>query len=83
MSLVGSACARIGRGAGLRLVGRYTGEQRQGGVSQAAISRVLRRLGLNWLSALDPTEPVRRYERAPPRPGEPIHIDVKHLYPSI
>jgi hypothetical protein len=33
------------------------------GVSPATVSRVLRRLGLNKLSALEPAEPVRRYER--------------------
>ena len=35
------------------------------GVSTATVSRVLRRLGLNRLNALEPAEPVRRYvERA-------------------
>ena len=47
------------------------------GVSPATVSRVLKRLGLNRLSALDPAEPVRRYERE--RPGELIHIDIKKL----
>jgi transposase InsO family protein len=47
------------------------------GVSPATVSRVLRRLGLNKLSALAPAEPVRRYERE--RPGEMIHIDIKKL----
>jgi hypothetical protein len=37
----------------------------------------LRRLGLNRLSALEPVEPVRRYERE--KPGELIHIDIKKL----
>jgi transposase InsO family protein len=46
------------------------------GVSPATISRVLRRLGLNKLSALE-LEPVRRYERE--NPGELIHIDIKKL----
>lgn len=45
-------------------------------VSSATVSRVLRRLGLNKLSALDP-EPVRRYERE--NPGELIHLDIKKL----
>lgn len=36
------------------------------GVSPATVSRVLRRLGLNKLSALAPAEPVRRYEREHP-----------------
>ena len=37
----------------------------------------LRRFGLNRLSALEPAQPVRRYERAVP--GEIIHIDVQKL----
>jgi len=47
------------------------------GVSPATVSRVLRRLGLNRLSALAPAEPPRRYQRD--RPGELIHIDIKKL----
>jgi hypothetical protein len=47
------------------------------GVSPATVSRILKRLGLNRLSALEPAEPVRRYERA--APGEIIHIDIKKL----
>src|SRR5882724_1706394 len=47
------------------------------GVSAATVSRVLKRLGLNKLSALEPAEPLRRYERE--RPGELIHIDIKKL----
>lgn len=47
------------------------------GVSPATVSRVLKRLGLNKLKALDPPEPVRRYERE--NPGELIHIDIKKL----
>jgi len=45
-------------------------------VSPATVSRVLRRLGLNKLSALEP-EPMRRYERE--NPGELIHLDIKKL----
>ena len=58
---------------------RRTGAQiaAQVGVSPATVSRVLRRLGLNRLKALDPVEPVRRYERD--HPGELIHIDIKKL----
>jgi transposase InsO family protein len=41
------------------------------------MGRALPRLGLNRLSALEPAEPVRRYERE--RPGELIHIDIKKL----
>jgi transposase InsO family protein len=47
------------------------------GVSPATVSRVLKKLGLNKLSALEPAEPVRRYERE--NPGELIHIDIKKL----
>jgi transposase len=51
---------------------RHTGKQIAGevGVSAATVSRVLGRLGLNRLSALEPAAPVRRYERA--APGEII-----------
>jgi transposase InsO family protein len=58
---------------------RHTGKQiaAEIGVSAATVSRILRRLGLNRLSALEPAEPVRRYERA--APGEIIHIDIKKL----
>jgi transposase InsO family protein len=58
---------------------RFTGQQiaRDLGVSPATVSRVLRRLGLNRIAALEPAEPVRRYERE--RPGELIHIDIKKL----
>jgi transposase InsO family protein len=58
---------------------RCTGKQiaAQVGVSPATVSRILRRLGLNRLSALEPAEPVRRYERE--HPGEMIHLDIKKL----
>jgi transposase InsO family protein len=58
---------------------RYTGEQIavEVGVSAATVSRVLHRLGLNRLAALEPAEPIRRYERE--HPGELIHIDIKKL----
>jgi transposase InsO family protein len=57
---------------------RWTGKQiaAETGVSPATVSRVLRRLGLHKLSALE-LEPVRRYERE--NPGELIHIDIKKL----
>ena len=41
------------------------------------VSRILKRQGLNKLKALEPAEPVRRYERE--HPGELIHIDIKKL----
>lgn len=58
---------------------RYIGKQiaAELGISPATVSRILRRLGLNRLSALEPAEPVHRYERD--HPGELIHIDIKKL----
>jgi transposase InsO family protein len=58
---------------------RWTGKQiaAEAGVSPATVSRILRRLGLNRIAALEPAEPVRRYERE--KPGELIHIDIKKL----
>lgn len=58
---------------------RWTGVQiaRETGVSKATVSRILRRLGLNRVRALDPVEPIRRYQRE--HPGELIHIDIKKL----
>jgi transposase InsO family protein len=58
---------------------RWTGKQiaAEVGVSPATVSRILRRLGLNRIAALEPAEPVRRYERE--KPGELIHIDIKKL----
>jgi len=47
------------------------------GVSAATVSRVLKRLGLSKLSALEPAQPPRRYQRE--QPGEMIHIDIKKL----
>ena len=58
---------------------RYTGKQIaiELGLSAATVSRILRRLGLNKINALEPAEPVRRYQRE--RPGEMIHLDIKKL----
>ena len=58
---------------------RWTGKQiaAEAGVSPATVSRILKRLGLSRIKALEPVEPVRRYERA--HPGELIHIDIKKL----
>ncbi len=58
---------------------RWTGQQiaTQVGVSPATVSRILKRLGLNKLKALEPAEPVRRYQRE--HPGELIHLDIKKL----
>ena len=58
---------------------RHTGKQiaLEVGVSPATVCRVLKRRGLNKLSALEPAEPIRRYERE--NPGELIHLDIKKL----
>src|SRR5687768_10694074 len=58
---------------------RWTGKQiaKEVGVSPATVSRVLKKIGLNKLKALEPAEPVRRYGRE--NPGELIHIDIKKL----
>ena len=58
-----------------RLTGKHIAAEV--GVSPATVSRILKRLGLNRLQALEPAEPVRRYERE--HPGELIHIDIKKL----
>jgi transposase InsO family protein len=47
------------------------------GISQATVSRILKRCGLSLLSALEPQEPRPRYERA--TPGELVHLDIKKL----
>lgn len=47
------------------------------GLSVATVSRVLAHLSLSSLSALDPKEPVVRYERE--APGELLHMDMKKL----
>jgi transposase InsO family protein len=47
------------------------------GRSVATVSRVLAGLGLSSLKALDPKEPVVRYERE--APGELLHMDMKKL----
>jgi transposase InsO family protein len=58
---------------------RFTGKQiaAELSISPATVSRILKRLGLNRIQALEPAEPVRRYERE--HPGELIHIDIKKL----
>jgi len=58
---------------------RWTGKQIAAdlGISPATVSRILRRLGLNRITALEPADPIRRYERQ--HPGELIHIDIKKL----
>ena len=46
-------------------------------ISPATVSRILKLMGLNRINALEPAEPVPRYQRE--RPGEMIHIDIKKL----
>lgn len=47
------------------------------GLSKATVSRVLRSVGLQRLSRLDPPDPPNRYQRE--HPGELLHIDIKKL----
>jgi transposase InsO family protein len=47
------------------------------GVSPATVSRTLKMLGLNKLSALDASVVTQRYEWA--RPGQLVHVDIKKL----
>ena len=58
---------------------RFTGKQIAAGlgISPATVSHILRRLGLSRISALEPAEPVSRYDRQ--HRGELIHIDIKKL----
>jgi len=70
-----AACAAVEASRRQRHIGAQIAAEV--GVSVATVSRILKRLGLNRLSALEPAEPVRRYERV--APGEIIHIDIKKL----
>lgn len=47
------------------------------GMATSTVCAILKRLGLNRLSKLEPLEPANRYCRR--HPGELIHIDVKKL----
>lgn len=47
------------------------------GIARATVSRVLARVGLSRLAALEPAPLPRRYERA--IPGELLHVDIKRL----
>ena len=49
----------------------------QMGVSPATVSRILKRLGLNRIRALEPAPVVIRYEHA--APGDLLHLDIKKL----
>jgi transposase InsO family protein len=50
---------------------------RQLAIPLSTVTKILRRLGLNRLRALDPPTPIVRYQRQ--RPGELVHIDSKKL----
>ena len=58
---------------------RYTAKQiaAEVGVSPATVSRILRRFGLNKLSALEPAEPIRRHERDHPGVDPPRHQEAR------
>ena len=47
------------------------------GLSRATVGRILQRVGLNRLSALEPIEPPRRYQHE--HPGDLLHLDIKKL----
>src|SRR5690348_4761046 len=47
------------------------------GLATSTVCAVLKRLGLNRLSRLEPLEPPNRYCRR--HPGELVHVDVKKL----
>jgi hypothetical protein len=51
--------------------------RRASGVSRAAAARIGKARGLSRLSALEPEDPVIRYEKE--APGDMIHIDIKRL----
>jgi transposase InsO family protein len=63
----------------LRRESRMTGEEigDRLHLARSTVAGHLRRLGLGRLAALEPSEPVRRYNRA--RAGELVHLDVKKL----
>ena len=60
-----------------RLRRTYRQISRQLGVSQSTVGRVLQKLGLNRLSALEPAQPVNRYQHE--HPGDLLHLDIKKL----
>jgi transposase InsO family protein len=46
-------------------------------LAPSTVARILSRVGLNRLAALEVPAPIQRYERA--RPGELVHLDIKPL----
>ena len=70
--IVGQRIERLRRSRmPMRAISRIVGR------SVATVSRVLARLGLSSLKALDPVQSVVRYERE--MPGELLHMDTKKL----
>jgi transposase InsO family protein len=67
--------AEIERLRRLRMSGPKIADQL--GMPRSTVGKVLRRLGLGRLSALEPKVPIVRYERE--RPGDMIHLDIKKL----
>jgi transposase InsO family protein len=59
--------------------GRLPGYEiaRRTGLSQASVSRILRRAKLSRWRDLNPPPPVQRYEH--PRPGDMLHLDIKGM----
>lgn len=70
---------RAQRIEGLRRRHRLTGSQiaLRLGMPRSTVAAVLKRLGLERLSRLDPKPEVVRYERD--RPGDLLHLDIKKL----
>ena len=60
-----------------RLRRTYRQISRQLGVSRSTVGRVLPKLGLNRLSALEPAQPINRYQHE--HPGDLLHLDIKKL----
>ena len=60
-----------------RLRRTYRQISRQLGVSQSTVRRVLPKLGLNRFSALEPAQPVNRYQHE--HPGDLLYLDIKKL----
>jgi transposase InsO family protein len=58
-----------------RMTGQEIGDRLH--LARSTVAGHLRRLGLGRLAALEPSEPVRRYNRT--RAGELVHFDVKKL----
>ena len=58
-----------------RLTGAQIGQRLS--LARSTVAAYLTRLGLGRMKALDPKEPVRRYQRE--RSGELLHLDVKKL----